>query len=92
MQTAEGNHALTITLLDKQHTIACPKGQEQALLEAADKLNVELLQLKQTSQFKSDDKLFLLAALNLCHQLLTLESEHSKHAQSLLTKLTSALG
>ena len=49
MQADEDNHALTITLLDKQHTIACPKGEEHALLDAADKLNEELLHLKQTS-------------------------------------------
>lgn len=88
---AEGdNRGLAITLLGKQHMVACPKGKEDDLLAAAHRLNTELNEFKQRAHTKSDDKVLLMVALNLCHQLLSSESEHSQQLNILISKLLLA--
>ncbi|MFH6952707.1 cell division protein ZapA [Pseudoalteromonas sp. XMcav1-K] len=85
------NQGLAITLLGKQHMIACPKGKEDELLAAANRLNDELNEFKQRAHTKSDDKVLLMVALNLCHELLSADAQHTKQMNQLIVKLLSAV-
>ena len=89
--TQGDNRGLAITLLGKQHMVACPKGKEDDLLAAAQRLNTELNEFKLRAHTKSDDKVFLMVALNLCHQLLSAESIHSEQLNGLVNKLLLAI-
>jgi len=62
---------LTITLLDKSLTVACPPGQAGALLESADILNKQMLKVQAQKPTLSLLNIALLSALNISHQLLT---------------------
>ena len=85
--TQGDNQGLAISLNGKQHMIACPPGQEDALLAAATKLNDELHQFKQRGQTRNDEKALLMVALNLCHQLLSIESTQKQDIQQLVNKI-----
>lgn len=87
----ENASGLEITLLGKKHLVACPLGQEQALEEAATKLNQALTEAKARSQFRSDDKALLMVALNLCHQLRSMEQSHEHQLAQLVEKLSSCV-
>jgi len=62
---------LTITLLEKSLTVACPPGQAGALLESADILNKQMLKVQAQKPTLSLLNIALLSALNISHQLLT---------------------
>jgi cell division protein ZapA len=71
-------HAVTIELLGRQLHIACPKGHEESLERSAERLDKMIEQVKERSQTRSEEKVLLMAALNLCHELITLEQTQSK--------------
>jgi len=62
---------LSITLLDKTLTVACPPGQAGALLESADILNKQMLMVQAQKPTLSLLNIALISALNISHQLLT---------------------
>ncbi|MCG7543332.1 cell division protein ZapA [Pseudoalteromonas sp. MM17-2] len=87
-------HSVKVNLLGREHQFACPPGQEQALLDAAQHLNESVEHMRQRSAVRNDDKALLMAALNLCHELLEAKSqltEQQKMQSQLCSKLTSAL-
>lgn len=70
-------HAVTIELLGRQLHVACPKGQEESLTRSAERLEKTIEQLKDRTQARSEDKVLLMAALNLCHEIITLEQSQA---------------
>jgi len=62
---------LTITLLEKSLTVACPPGQAGALLESADILNKQMLKVQAQKPTLSLLNIALLSALNISHEVLT---------------------
>lgn len=81
---------LTITLLDKSLTVACPPGQAGALLESADILNKQMQKVQAQKPTLSLLNIALLSALNISHELLTHTT--STHASNeAIEKLCSAV-
>ncbi|MDP2560409.1 cell division protein ZapA [Psychrobium sp. 1_MG-2023] len=80
---------LKITLLDKPLTIACPDGQASALLESAALLNEQMRTIQQKKPTTSLLNIALIAALNICHELLTHQQQHQLDSDkiTLLTQL-----
>ncbi|KMT63974.1 cell division protein ZapA [Catenovulum maritimum] len=60
---------LDITLLDRKLTVACPAGQEDALLESAEILNKKLTEMQAKTPNANPINVALIAALNLCYEL-----------------------
>lgn len=67
--------AVSITLLDKQYSFRCPKGQEQELKQAAHALEDKLAQTKQNSLLQGNEDILLVTALNMCHELTMLQQK-----------------
>ncbi|MEM0514255.1 cell division protein ZapA [Pseudoalteromonas sp. YIC-827] len=91
---SDKGHSVKVNLLGKEHQFACPKGQEQALLAAAENLNANVEQMRMRSAIRNDDKALLLAALTLSHELLEAKAQlHQLSAQqhALCDKLEAAL-
>lgn len=74
---------LTITLLDKTLTVACPPGQAGALLESANILNTQMLKVQKQKPTLSLLNIALLSALNISHQLLTQTSSLSADSETI---------
>lgn len=62
--------ALDIELAGKALTIACPEGQEQALLESADYLQQKIDEIGGKAPTAGLLKVVLMAGLNVSHELL----------------------
>lgn len=73
---------MQIEIMGKQHQIACPKGHEDALVLAAKRLDTAFWQAK-SNGIRNNEKALLVAALNLCHELLENESKADVQAQQL---------
>jgi cell division protein ZapA len=89
----------TVEVLGKSYQIKCPDHEIDALQKAAEYLEEKMREIRQVNHVLSVDRIAVLAALNMTHQLLTVE--HEKHAYKMMVdeklaalqaKLDSALG
>ena len=82
--------SLSIIILDKEYRVACPPGEEESLLASAHELNKKLSEIKKKG-------IAIMAALNICHEMLTGKSIQAEHAdlnsriESLSEKIDSSI-
>ncbi|MGL4937543.1 cell division protein ZapA, partial [Shewanella sp.] len=72
------NSAVEITLLGRTYSIACPKGQEDALRTVALGVEQQLSALKTRTNSLSREEIAIMAALNIGHELFQ-EKQKNKH-------------
>jgi cell division protein ZapA len=71
---ADHRDAVAVTLLGKEYRVGCDAGEEEALLKAARLLDARMKQIRGTGKVIGTDRIAVMAALNLAHELLTKES------------------
>lgn len=63
--------AVTISLLGREFRLACPEGEEKQLLASVDYLNRKLKDVRDTSKVVGNERIAIMAALNIAHELLS---------------------
>lgn len=63
------NQTITVTLLDKDYQIACPKDEQEALYRAARSLNARLGAIRDGGNVVGLERIAIMAALNLSYEL-----------------------
>jgi len=63
--------ALTINVMGREFRVACPEGEEKQLLASVDFLNRRLREVKDTGKVVGNDRIAIMAALNITHELLS---------------------
>jgi cell division protein ZapA len=63
--------ALTVSLLGREFRLACPDGEEQQLLASADYLNRKLKEVRDTGKVVGNERIAIMAALNIAHELMS---------------------
>src|SRR6185436_20118788 len=63
--------ALEIRLMDREFKVACPEGEEQQLLASVDYLNKRIQEIKASGRVVGNERIALLAALNITHEFLS---------------------
>ena len=61
---------VVLNILDKEYRIACPKGEEDSLQASAHLLNVRIQEIRDGGKVMGPDRMAVMAALNLAHDLL----------------------
>ena len=90
--------SVNIRVLEKDYTVACPEGEETSLLASSDLLNKKILEIRDRGAIIGSERIAVMAALNLAHELLNANSASSnlsdvdKRIYSLKEKIDSALG
>jgi len=69
---------LTIKIMDKEYRIACPEEEKDNLKASADLLNEKLDEIKQQGSVIGTERIAIMAALNMSHEIL--------HSQSLVVE------
>lgn len=69
--------AINITILDKDYKIACPSGEQSALLASAEYLDNKMREVRDTGNIIGSERIAVITALNIAHELL-----NSTHTQS----------
>jgi cell division protein ZapA len=77
------NQELTVTLLDKTLSVACPPGQSAALLESAQLLNKQMLKVQRKKPSASLLNVALIAALNISYELLEHKNQPTVDEQTI---------
>jgi cell division protein ZapA len=62
---------LTISLLGREFRVACPEGEEKQLLASVDYLNRKLREVRDTGKVVGNERIAIMAALNIAHELLS---------------------
>lgn len=63
--------SLNIKIMDKDYRVACPPEQQASLKQSADFLNDRLKEIKSRGSIIGAERIAIMAALNLAHELLT---------------------
>lgn len=83
-----------ITLLGRIYTISCRPGEEEALLRSAHYLDSALEGIKARAKTQDNEKIALMAALNITHELLdglaTLKTQ-KQQVDGMISRLEGAL-
>jgi len=65
-----GNNGLDIRIMDKDYRVACPQDQQASLKDSASFLNDRLNEIKRKGSIIGTERIAIMAALNLAHELL----------------------
>jgi len=69
---------LTIKIMEKEYRIACPEEEKDNLKASAELLNEKLNEIKQQGSVIGSERIAIMAALNMSHEVL--------HSQSLVVE------
>ncbi|EKE69931.1 cell division protein ZapA [Gallaecimonas xiamenensis] len=78
---------LEIVVLGRRFRVACPKGHEAALQEAARDLDDRLKTLRLASDLGNREQLLTMAALNLTHELRLAQAQSREYADAMDSKI-----
>ncbi|HHM04625.1 MAG TPA: cell division protein ZapA [Gammaproteobacteria bacterium] len=78
---------VTVRILDKEYHIACPPEERDALLAAAEHLNRKMRDIRDSGRVVGAERLAVIAALNITHELLTSRSDSASVPQHVNDKL-----
>ena len=70
---------LTIIIMDKEYRVACPEEEKDNLKASANLLNNKISEIKQQGSVIGTERIAIMAALNMSHEILlneTLTAEH----------------
>jgi cell division protein ZapA len=64
------NDTVIVKLLNKEYQVACPPGQEQALLQSAKYLDQQMQAIRGSGKVIGLERIAVMASLNISHELL----------------------
>ncbi|TQV69696.1 cell division protein ZapA [Exilibacterium tricleocarpae] len=82
-----------VNILDKEYQVACPPRERDALLQSARELDQRMRAIKTGGSVIGLERIAVMAALNLCHELLALKRDlgHRELDDNLLQRLSDKL-
>jgi len=78
MSDAKDN-TLSVTILDRSYKIKCPPNQAQELQESAHYVDEQMRKVQQASNINSTDRVAIVTALNICHELIQLQKQKNNY-------------
>jgi len=69
---------VSVRIMEKEYVVACPYEERSALLDAAEFLNVRMREIRESGKVVGLDRIAVMAALNLAHELLKGKDRESK--------------
>lgn len=78
---------IVLSLLDREFQVSCPSEVESSLREAASYLNQQLQTARLRTRTQTNERLLLMTALNIAHELILLRSGDTIELDSLSTRI-----
>jgi cell division protein ZapA len=73
--------SLVIKILEKEYRVACPAEEKESLIASANMLNKKLTEIKQKGSVIGTERIAVMAALNMSHELLNGHALIEEHAE-----------
>lgn len=86
---AQASEPVALRLLDREFHIACAPEERPGLVAAARFLDDKMRELKSSAKVPGFDRIAVLAAVSIAHELLTLRQQHNSQEQVLTDGLAS---
>ncbi len=61
---------INISILDKEYKIACPAGEQSALIASAEYLDEKMREVRDSGSIIGSERIAVITALNITHELL----------------------
>ena len=74
------NEPLTVLIMGKEYRVACPPEERENLIASADLLNDKLKEIKQKGSVIGTERIAIMAALNMSHEILHSQSITTEHS------------
>lgn len=74
---------VTLSILGKEYKISCDVEEEESLLESAKQLHDKMSKIRNSGKIPGDDRIAVMVALNIAHELQILKEENLKLNQNL---------
>lgn len=78
---------VTVHILDKEYQVACPDDEREALLQSAELLNRKMREIRESGKVVGLDRVAVMAALNLSHEILLSQTSAERADQALVARL-----
>lgn len=85
---------INISILDKDYKVACPPGEQSALLESAKFLDNKMREIRDTGNIMGSERIAVITALNMANDLLhtsTVDKEIGKELPPRLKNLENKI-
>ena len=69
---------IAVTILDKEYLVACPEEERHDLIRSADYLDRKMREIRDAGKIIGSDRIAVMAALNISHELLTQNNQSGK--------------
>ena len=66
---------VSVKILEKEYQISCKADERTALLDSAESLNKKMREIRDSGKVVGLDRIAVMAALNMAHELLLVESK-----------------
>ena len=76
----DNQDSLTIKVLEKEYRVSCPPEEKESLIASATILNEKLMQIKSKGSVISTERIAVMAALNMSHEILNGKELVGEHA------------
>lgn len=74
---------LSVRILEKEYMVACQPEERNELLDSAEFLNGRMREIRDSGKIVGLDRIAVMAALNLAHEVITLRARESGTEQEL---------
>lgn len=82
---------VTVTIMGKEYKIACEEEERDNLIRSATQLDEQMRKMRDSGKVAGPDRIAVMAALNLAHELQVLKNQNVILSQSLSECLTNML-
>ncbi len=82
---------LSLLIMGKEYKIACAADEQGDLLQSAAQLDVQMRKMRDSGKVAGADRIAVMAALNLAHELQVMKTQNAQLSQTLsecLEKMT----
>lgn len=81
------SQAVNVSILDKDYKIACPKGEQDSLIESAKEVDSRMRSIRKSGKVLNADRIGVMVALNLAHELLNVQTQVENIDSGLLDRI-----
>lgn len=86
---SESSVPVTVSILDKEFRVACPQDEQGALMASANLLSTRMREIRDSGKVIGADRIAVMAALNLTHELLQNRNQRDTLSQSMTGRIRS---
>jgi cell division protein ZapA len=78
---------VNVTILGKEYQIACPEDEKEALIASARMVHQNMEKIRQTGKVVGVDRIAVMAALNIAHELIQFRDDEGHDLDKMNTKI-----